>query len=54
MQTSNPCQCDLCLKEERWELEHGTCYRCSHGIPCQVADDSGRVCATILDALAGI
>jgi hypothetical protein len=42
------------MNEEEWELEHGTCYRCSHDIPCQVADETGRVCVTVLDLLAEI
>jgi len=54
MQTSNPCGCALCMREETWELEHGTCYRCVHSLPCQTADDTGRVCCTILDLLAEI
>jgi len=43
------CCCELCMKEAVWNTEHGTCYRCVHQLPCQIADDNGRPCCTVLD-----
>jgi hypothetical protein len=50
----NACPCDLCKKELEWSLEYGTCYRCVHGLPCQIAVEDGQPCNTVLDVLAGI
>jgi len=45
------CNCDLCLNEETWEREHGTCYRCSHDLPCSYADENDESCITVLDRI---
>lgn len=46
------CNCALCKKEAEWEREHGMCYRCSHNMPCQYADERGEPCCTLLDVIA--
>jgi len=46
------CGCDICQKEEAWEEKHGTCYRCVHNLPCQIADENDELCCTVLDLIA--
>lgn len=38
------CECKLCRTEREWEDENGTCYRCEHGLPCQIALENGELC----------
>lgn len=50
---SSGCECYLCTKEREWAAEHpGVCYRCANGIPCQIAEEDGEPCCTVLDRMS--
>ena len=38
------CNCDLCKADREWAETSASCYRCGHGIPCQIAEEEGAPC----------
>lgn len=46
------CSCEFCEKERRWEEESDLCYRCSHDLPCVLAEENGELCCTVLDRMS--
>lgn len=45
------CDCKLCTKEQEFYNKHLACYRCFHDLPCQLAEDSGELCISVLDRI---